>query len=120
MKTQALSKSFANAINGIFLFISHDRNGKIHMVIAAIVVIAGLFFRVNNIEWAILLLCISIVVGLEMINHAIENVCDVVHENLHPLVKTAKDVAAGAVLWSVIISVIIGVLIFLPKIMSSL
>lgn len=117
MKTQPLSKAFTHAFHGMADFIRHDRNGRIHIGISAIVVVAGLFFHVSTIEWAILLLCIAIVIGLEMINHAIENICDVVHANVHPLIKTAKDVAAAAVLWAVLISVIIGLLIFLPKIL---
>ncbi len=118
MKTQPLSKAFTHAFHGMADFIRNDRNGRIHIGISAFVVVAGLLLNVSIIEWSILLLCIAIVIGLEMINHAIENICDVVHANVHPLIKTAKDVAAGAVLWSVMVSVIIGILIFLPKLLS--
>jgi diacylglycerol kinase len=120
MKQQPLSKAFTHAFHGMADFIRHDRNGKIHLVIGAIVVMAGFFFNVSVGEWGILLLCMALVLCLEMINHALENICDVVHESTHPLIKTAKDVAAGAVLLSAIISVIIGILIFLPKILASL
>jgi diacylglycerol kinase len=117
MKPQPLSKAFTHAFNGLLHFIKHDRNGKIHVLMGVIVVLAGIFFNVSVVEWGLLLLCMAVMVSLEMFNHALENICDIVHQNTHPLMKTAKDVAAGAVLWSAIISAIIGILIFLPKIM---
>lgn len=116
MKLQPITKAFEHAFNGMGYFISHDRNGKIHFTLAVLVAIAAFFFKLSATEWCILLLCTGLVISLEMLNHAIENVCDVVHEAPHPLIKIVKDVAAAAVLWSAIISVIIGLLIFIPKI----
>lgn len=119
-KTQPLSKAFRHAFNGLFYFFRKDRNGKIHLVLAISVVIAGWFFTISTTEWALLLLCISLVIGLEMGNHALEKLADATHPEKHPLVGIAKDVAAAAVLWAAIISVVIGLLIFLPKISSFL
>ncbi len=116
MKSQPIAKAFEHAFNGMGYFISHDRNGKIHFALAVLVAVAAFFFKLSATEWCILLLCTGLVISLEMMNHAIENLCDVVHEAHHPLIKIAKDVAAAAVLWSAIISVIIGLLIFIPKI----
>ena len=116
MKSQPIAKAFEHAFNGMGYFMSHDRNGKIHFAIAIVVAAAATIFQLSATEWCILLLCTGLVISLEMMNHAIENVCDVVHEAHHPLIKTVKDVAAAAVLWSAIISVIIGSLIFIPKI----
>ena len=120
MKPQPLINAFTHAINGIRHFMWHDRNGTIHFVAVICVCIAGFYFGVSITEWGILLLCMSIVISLEMMNHALENLCNVVHEAPHPLIKTAKDVAAAAVLWSAIISAVIGLLIFIPKIVSVL
>lgn len=116
MSGQPLVSAFRNAINGLGWFVRNDRNGKLHFICAMIVLVAGLYFGISIIEWCILLLCMAVVISLEMLNHAMENLCDVVHEAHHPLIKTVKDVAAAAVLWSALISVIIGILIFVPKI----
>jgi diacylglycerol kinase len=120
MTPQPIVNAFKHALNGTGYFIRHDRNGRIHFVAAILVSAAGSYFRIATTEWCILLLCIAIVVSFEMVNHALENLCNVVHEAPHPLIKTVKDVAAAAVLWSAIISAIIGLIIFIPKISAVL
>ena len=120
MKQQPLLKSFAYAINGIVYFFANDRNGRIHLAAAVWVTIAGIYFNISVMEWMILLLCIALVISMEMLNHALENICDSVHTAHHPLIKTAKDVAAAAVLCSAVISAVIGMLIFVPKISAML
>lgn len=115
MKTQSLFKAFVHAGSGIAWFFTHDRNGKIHLVAAALVTILGYQFHLVIAEWEVLLLCFALVISMEMVNHAIEKLADAAHPEQHPLIKTAKDVAAAAVLWSTLMAVIIGVLIFLPK-----
>jgi undecaprenol kinase/diacylglycerol kinase (ATP) len=114
--TQPLAKAFTHAFNGLFYFFRKDRNGKIHLSMTIIVALAGWFFGISTTEWIMLLLCFSLVIGLEMSNHALEKLADAAHPEKHPLVGIAKDVAAAAVLWAAIISVIIGLLIFIPKI----
>lgn len=116
MKPQPLISAFSHAFNGISHFIAHDRNGKIHFRAGILVALAGFYFKIAATEWCILLLCMAIVISFEMLNHALEKLCDVVHEAPHPYIKTVKDVAAAAVLWSAVLSAIIGLLIFIPKI----
>jgi diacylglycerol kinase len=116
MKPQPLSKAFGHAFNGLSHFLLNDRNGKIHFLAAILVSAAGFYFHLASTEWILLLICFSVVISFEMCNHALENICDLVHPDHHPLIKTAKDVAAAAVLWSAIISAIIGLIIFVPKI----
>jgi undecaprenol kinase/diacylglycerol kinase (ATP) len=116
MKPQPILSAFKHAFNGAGYFIRHDRNGRIHFIAAILVLVTGFCFKVSVAEWCILLICIALVTGFEMLNHALENLCDVVHEEYHPLIKTVKDVAAAAVLWSAIVSAVIGLLIFVPKI----
>ena len=118
MKQHSLLNAFQYAFAGIGHFLLNDRNGNIHILIAVMVTTAGWFFGISLQEWCIVLLCIGLVISLEMANHALEKICDAVHEGPHPLIRIAKDVAAGAVLWSALISVVIGMLIFLPKIFS--
>lgn len=120
MKQNSLLKAFQYAFAGIGHFLLNDRNGHIHILISVVVITAGWFFGITMPEWCIVILCMGLVISLEMANHALEKLCDAVHEAPHPLIKIAKDVAAGAVLWSAMISVVIGILIFLPKIFSHL
>lgn len=82
---------------------------------AFIVIIAGLLTGLAIVEWLIIILAITLVIGAEMVNTAIEYVVDLASPEIHPLAKQAKDVAAGAVLVFAMASVIIGLLIFLPK-----
>jgi Diacylglycerol kinase len=89
---------------------------KIHFIIAILVIVAGFTFSISPYEWIACLLCIGLVFGMEMMNTAIESVVDLASPKLHPLAGKAKDVAAGAVLICAIIAVIIGLIIFVPKV----
>ena len=78
------------------------------------------YFRSPAVEWCICLLLFALVAGLELVNTAVEAVVDLVTEEKKPLAKTAKDTAAGAVLFAAVISVIIGCIIFLPYVLELL
>lgn len=109
-------QSFGYAGRGIKSVFGSEVNMKIHSVVIIIVVICGFVFNINVTEWIMCLLCIGLVVGAEMMNTAIENVVDLASPDFHPLAAKAKDIAAGAVLICAIISVLIGLLIFIPKV----
>jgi undecaprenol kinase len=108
--------SFTFAISGIFHAIRNERNMKIHSVVAIIVIILSWIYDVSAIEWMFISFAICGVMALELVNTALERVVDLVTKDIHPLAKQAKDVAAGAVLLYAILSVVIGCIIFLPKI----
>jgi diacylglycerol kinase (ATP) len=108
-------QSFGYAIRGIREVFGTEVNMKIHIVITFLVIICGIVLSISLIEWMFCLLCIGLVMGAEMINTAIENVVDLASPDQHPLAGKAKDIAAGAVLICAFISVIIGLLIFIPK-----
>lgn len=110
-----LIKSFGFAFNGIIQAVKSERNMKIHVVIALIVIGFGFYFSLSGIEWLFILLAISGTITLEMVNSSIERAVDLATDQIHPLAKEAKDFAAGAVLIYAIFSVIIGFIIFLPK-----
>ena len=118
MRKQSFIKSLGHAIDGLLVFFGKERNGQIQGTIAVMVVIAGFFLGLKPTEWIAILLCIAMVLSLEMINTALEKLSDMVEPNFNPLIKTIKDVAAAAVLWATIISVAIGLIVFLPKIIA--
>jgi diacylglycerol kinase len=108
-------KSFGFAIQGIITFFKTQHNAWIHLVAAVLVIAAGFILNVNNNEWCWLVFAIGMVFITEMFNTAIEFLTDLASPDIHPLAKKVKDVAAGAVLIAALIAVVIGLIIFLPK-----
>jgi len=113
-------KAVLFAWQGIKQFISCDRNGKIQIVIGITAIILGFTVSLSSFQWLLVLFCIGLVISLEMINSAIEKYCDLVTTDFHPGIKTIKDVAAGAVLVASIMSLIIGLIIFIPGLVQFL
>jgi diacylglycerol kinase len=105
-------KGFVYAKKGIIAAIADQRNLKVQIGIALITVGAGFYFQITDTEWCVILLTIALVIGLEMMNSAAENLVDLVTREYSALAGKVKDIAAGAVLIASIIAVIIGVLIF--------
>ena len=113
-------KSFGYAFNGLKTIIKYEHNFRIHIVAAILVVIAGLFFEVSNIEWCILTLTIAFVMVTEILNTSIEYICDYLTTDKNYKIGIIKDVAAAAVLLSSIGAVIVGLIIFIPKLLNTL
>lgn len=107
-------KSFGYAIVGIFTLIKEQQNAWIHLVVTVFVVTAGAVFHITAGQWIAVIFAIVLVWMAEALNTSIELVCDLVNPDYHPLVKKAKDIAAGAVLVTAIGALIIGSIIFLP------
>lgn len=101
-------------MQGIIVSVREQVNLKIQIVIALGVVVLGIYFRITMKEWAILVLVIGLVLGLELMNTSIENLVDLVTKERKPLAGKIKDIAAGAVLIVSLSALIIGWLIFKP------
>lgn len=108
--------SFRYAWNGIVSLFRKEANAQIHLVAFVCVVAFGFLFDIECWEWCVVMLCIGGVFMAEAFNTAIEKLCDKVSPDVDPLIKQAKDIAAGAVLLFVIFVVCTGLIIFLPKI----
>ena len=93
LKENTFFKAFIYAWKGIQHFFLYDRNGRIHLGAAIATIMAGFIFKVSGVEWLVLLLCIAFVISCEMINAAIEKLCDVVHKEFHPVIKIIKDMS---------------------------
>ncbi len=115
-----LVKAFSFALNGIRICFLSEINYRIHVVAAVLAAAAGIYFGLSNVEWLVIAICITAVMVTEMLNTAIEKLCNLVHAGFHPLIKQAKDIAAGAVLLAALLSVICGGIIFIPKIITLL
>ncbi|POY36006.1 diacylglycerol kinase [Solitalea longa] len=111
-----LLNSFKYALNGLKISFVSEANLKIHLFITIIVVFSGFAVKLSAIEWCVILLCIGMVIGFELINTAIEKLADRVTVEHDPKIGLIKDIAAGAVFLSALIAVIVGAIIFLPKI----
>lgn len=109
-------KSFKYAGKGFTSLLKTEHNSRIHLVAAVCVVAVGLILNVSITEWCLLLLCIGAVISAEALNSAVESLADRITEENDPMIGRAKDLAAFAVLMVSIVSAIIGILIFLPKI----
>jgi diacylglycerol kinase len=112
--------AFIHAARGITYCLRHEPNFKIELAAALVTVAAGIFFSINPVEWLFIVACCIAVLSLELINTALEYVCDIATREFHPTIKIAKDTAAGAVLICAIGSAITGCIIFLPKIIYQL
>ena len=111
-----LLKSFVFAFNGLKDCLLHEKNFQVQFIISLFIVAAGIFFSISKAEWLIILICFAVVLSFEIINSAIEKLCDLVCPNFNLTIKKVKDMSASAVLFSAIISFIIGCIIFFPKI----
>lgn len=108
--------SFTAAFKGLYILITGERHAIIHFIILLMVIFAGWYFDVSTTEWLVLCLTFAIVICAEAFNTAIEKLCDVVHPTYHKSIGAVKDIAAGAVLFAAIIAIIVGCIIFIPKI----
>jgi diacylglycerol kinase len=109
--------SFRNAFNGIIHGFVDEINFKIHLFFTILAVLLSVILKISLTEWCLIIIVIGMVWSTELINTAIERAVDLYTLEKHPLAKQSKDIAAGAVLISAITSVMIGVIIFLPKIL---
>lgn len=107
---------FNHAINGILVTVKTERNLRIHLVIALIVIITGFVFNLSQLEWLFIIVAIASVIVTELINSIIERLIDYLKPEINLQAKEIKDMSAGIVLFTCFISVIIGLVIFLPKI----
>lgn len=116
LKTKKLTNSFKYAFEGIIAAFKAERNMKIHVVIMLMVICVGILLKISRIEWIICIIMFAIVIAGELFNTAIETIVDMIMPNKNEMAKKAKDISAGAVLILAIGAAIVGLIIFVPKI----
>lgn len=111
---RAFPRSFVYAWRGLWHAVRTQRNARVHLTIAATAIALGLWLGIAPVEWAMVFVAITGVFVAEMFNTVAEACVDLATQEFHPLARVAKDVAAGAVLANAILSVVIGLFVFLP------
>ncbi|WP_300598379.1 diacylglycerol kinase family protein [Niabella sp.] len=113
-----LFRSFGYAARGLKAAFKTEQNFRVHTIAALLAILLACLFRVTGYEWALIVLCIIAVTGAELINTAIERICDLVQPEKDARVQYIKDVSAAAVLLVAAGALIIGLLIFIPRLMT--
>lgn len=118
-KNKSFIQSFEFAVTGLKTVYRDERNFRSHVRTSIATILAGLLFRIDKGEWLWLLTSMFLVLFAEMMNTTFENIVDLVTDHhFHPLGKKIKDVGAGAVLLTACFAVIVGCLIFVPKLIN--
>jgi len=120
MRSQSIIDSFRYAFTGLWYVLRTQRNVRIHLSIALCVMIMGLWLKLSLSQWAILALTVGFVLVSEVLNTVAETLVDLVSPGYHPLARVVKDVTAGAVLLTTIVSIIVGLLVLGPALWSAL
>lgn len=108
-------KSLCYAFKGIWSLLKKETNFQIQAIIAVIITITGFYFEISPIEWMIQTLTLALVMGAEGFNTALEKMVDSIYPNYHLEIGYIKDIAAAAVLITAIAALIIGCIIYIPK-----
>lgn len=118
-KTQGFRKTFKNARKGLRIVLKSERNIRIHFLVGALALLCGVALDLSATRICLVLMAISLVVGFEMINSAIEFSLDAVfHNKYSTLVGMAKDISAGAVMFATFVAIAVGLIIFIPAIIN--
>jgi diacylglycerol kinase (ATP) len=111
-------KSVGYAFKGALLLLKTESSIKIQFAITIIVTIAGFYFNISNNEWIAQILAIGLVMSIEGVNTAIEEVANFIHPERHDKIGLIKDIAAGAVFIASVFASIVGLVIYLPKVLN--
>lgn len=115
-----LCASFKHAFEGLGYVLYHERNARLHLLAAVLVVAMGAWLQLSQLEWALIIAAIGLVFTGEMLNTVVELAIDLISPKENPLAKHAKDVAAGAILTASMVAMIIGIIVLGPPLWSRL
>jgi diacylglycerol kinase len=108
-------RSFGYAFKGIKAVFGNEANMNIHLIMSILVIVCGFIFKISITEWMLCIICFGLVISLEMLNSAIENLVNLVSPEQNKIAGKIKDISAGAVLIAAICAAIVGLIIFAPK-----
>lgn len=105
-------RSFGYAIEGFRTAVATERNIKVQLLVGVLAVVAGVVLGIDALSWVLVLLCIGLVLFAELVNTSIEAIVDLATQDLHPLAKRAKDIAAASVFTLSITAAVVGIIVF--------
>lgn len=105
-------RSFGYAIEGFRTAVATERNIKVQLLVGVLAVVAGVVLKIDALSWVLVLLCIGLVLFAELVNTSIEAIVDLATQDLHPLAKRAKDIAAASVFALSITAAVVGIIVF--------
>jgi diacylglycerol kinase len=107
--------SFRHAFRGLGYLLIHEQNFQFHLMAGILALLSGIWLSISYYEFLILLLLIAFVFMAEIVNTVIEYILDIIHPDYHKKIKIVKDATAGVVLFASLVAIIIGLIIFIPK-----
>ena len=108
--------SFKYSLQGLKYAYFHEQSMFIHALATILGILLGLILKINRYEWIIVISLLCLIAVLELFNTSIEATCDAITKEKNPLIKIAKDTASGAVFVASIVGILVGLIIFIPKI----
>jgi len=114
-KKHTVAKSFGFAISGLRSAIKKEPNFRVHLILAALALILAILFQFSTLEWLMLLFSITFVLIFELLNTTLEAIVDLVSPEIKEVAKVAKDTSAAAVMVFAALAIIVGIALFLPK-----
>ena len=112
-------KAVGYALKGAIILIKTEASIKVQFALAVIMTIAGFYFNISPTEWCIQVFAFGLIMSIEGLNTAVEEIADFIHPDFHKKIGLIKDIAAGAVFISAIAASIIGMIIYIPKIFNT-
>lgn len=112
--------SLSHAFEGFRYLYQTQNNFRIHLIITIAIIVLSVIMRISLIEWGLIILTMALVWITESFNTVYERLFDLIDPTINPIIKIGKDVSAAAVLISAIVSIIIGILIFVPRLLGIL
>jgi len=119
-KNNKFKSSLKCAIRGLKYVLRNERNFRIELIVAIFVIFSSIIFRIKNWEFIVVIFLITWVLVTELMNTLVERVVDILEPRVHPFARLIKDIMAGVVLTSAIMSFLVGLFIFLPHIYNLL
>ena len=113
---KSVFQTIKNSLNGIRCYAKDGKSILLYALGVILEIVMGFVYRINGLEWILIIFMLGFILAIELINTAIEATCDAISKEYSPLIKIAKDCGSGATFIMVIVAIILNIIIFLPKI----
>lgn len=118
LNTKSLMNIVKYSLNGIKTYMEEGKSFILYSFAAILEIIFGFVFKVNGLEWILIICMLGVLLSVELLNTGIERACDAITKEYNPLIKAAKDCGSGATFIIFIVMVILNIIIFYPKVVA--